>query len=247
MISLSQAQTSMQSHDSHSCSKCSMSQICLPLGIEKNDLEKLEQLVQPSATLHANDVVFRQGDVFSKVYAVKSGTFKSTRVDEGGNEHVVAFHLPGELIGLDGIYPDEYTSSTTALDTAVLCELNYENLTELCGSLPALQKQLLRLLSRDLYESNVTNASMADQTARRKLAGFLHNLSSRYQFRGYSADSFTLAMSRQDIASHLGMTPETVSRILKSFKQEAIINIENRHIVLADRAKLDAIVACELA
>jgi CRP/FNR family transcriptional regulator len=228
----------------HSCSKCAMSQICLPLGIAKTDVELLENLIQSSETLQANDAIFRQGERFSKVYAVKSGTFKSSRIDEQGNEHVTAFHLPGELIGLDGIYPDAYSSTTSALDTAVLCSMDYDELTELCTNIPALQRQLLRLLSRDIYESYKANAENADHTAAQKLASFLNNLSTRYEIRGYSALSFHLAMSRQDIASHLGLPPETVSRLLKRFKHDGLIDIENRHIELKDVGGLDAVVAC---
>ena len=222
-----------------------MSQICLPLGVQKPDLERLENLVESTTTLKSQSVVFRQGERFSKVYAVKSGIFKSSRIDQSGNEFVIGFHLPGELIGLDGIYPEEYSSTTTALDSSVLCSMDYDELTRLCSDIPALQKQLLRLLSRDLYESHKVTAKGADHSAAQKLAGFLNNLSVRYELRGYSASSFKLAMSRQDIASHLGMTPETVSRLLKRFKEDGLVEIENRYIKIKHAPGLEAIVACE--
>jgi CRP/FNR family transcriptional regulator len=221
-----------------------MSQICLPLGINKDDVERLENLIQSTKSLQTLDTVFRQGEPFSKVYAIKSGTLKSTRMDEQGNEHVTSFHLPGELIGLDGIYPEAYSATTSALDTTVLCSMDYDELTELCTSIPALQRQLLRLLSRDIYESHKVNAQSADHSAAQKLAGFISNLSSRYDLRGYSAVSFNLAMSRQDIASHLGLTPETVSRLLKRFKQDKLIEIEGRHVEIKDSAGLEAIIEC---
>lgn len=214
-----------------------MNQICLPLGVEKHDVQRLEDLVQTSSTLSPNQVVFRQADKFSHVYAVKSGTLKSTRIDENGNEFVLGFHLPGELVGLDGIYPNEYSASTTALDSAVLCEMDYQKLTELCTSIPALQKQLLRLLSRDIYESHVSTAEHSEQTALQKLAAFLNNLSVRYELRGYAADVFKLSMSRQDIANHLGLTPETVSRLLKRLKEDGTISIDHREIKI-NRASL---------
>lgn len=235
----------MQPANAHSCSHCAMSQICLPLGVDKSDIELLENLVQTSAVKQQNTSIFHQGDKFNRVFAVKSGTLKSTRVDENGNEHVIAFHLPGELIGLDGIYPEEYSSTVTALDTSVLCEMDYEKLTELCTSIPALQRQLLRLLSRDIYESHVALSENADQTAMQKVASFLHNLSLRYEFRGYSATDFRLAMTRQDIASHLGLTPETVSRVLKRFREDGLVKIENRYISILDRHAVDEIVHCQ--
>jgi CRP/FNR family transcriptional regulator len=221
-----------------------MSQICLPLGIGRNEVKQLEALVETSTTKHRGDTVFRQGEVFNKVYAVKSGSLKSSRVDEFGNEHILSFHLPGELVGLDGIYPEKYACETSSLDTTVLCEMDYEKLSELCTSIPALQKQLLRLLSRDIFESHISNASIADQTAKQKIANFVHNLSARYELRGYSASEFQLAMSRQDIANHLGITPETVSRVFKTLKQEEVIALDGRHITISNRQKLDSIIQC---
>jgi CRP/FNR family transcriptional regulator len=221
-----------------------MSQICLPLGLEKGDIGSLERIVQASNTFQKSDYIFRQGDLFSKVYAVKAGTLKSVRLDDNGNEHVIGFHLQGELIGLDGIYLERYSSSTIALDSAVLCELNYEDLAELCTTIPALQRQLLRLLSRDIYESNVERAESADQTALQKLGGFLHNLSTRYEMRGYSSTAFSLAMSRQDIANHLGLTPETVSRLLKQFKEDGTLEITNRHLRISNPSSLRDVLAC---
>lgn len=234
----------MQTLPAHSCSHCAMSQICLPLGVSKQDLERLEALITTSTTISGGRLIFQQGDPFSKVYAVKTGTIKSTRLDEFGNEHVVGFHLPGELLGLDGIYPNAYSSNAQALDTVVLCEMDYQKLTELCITIPSLQRQLLRLLSRDIYESHVTQADNAEQTAEQKLAAFLHNLSGRYALRGYSATEFNLAMTRQDIASHLGLAPETVSRLLKRFRQDEIVAIQNRQISILNASHLGEIINC---
>ena len=224
-----------------------MSQICLPLGIDNKELEKLEKLIDPPTTKHPGDSIFHQGEAFSKIFAVKSGLLKSVRVDELGNEHVVGFHLAGELVGLDGIYQQQYSSETSALDTTVLCEMNYSKLTELCSSIPALQKQLLRLLSRDIVESQISNASIAKQTAKQKVSNFLHNLSLRYEVRGFGGTEFRLSMSRQDMANHLGITPETASRVLKILSQEGVIKLNGRHVAILNSVKLDSIIQCSPA
>ena len=224
-----------------------MSQICLPLGIDNKELEKLEKLIDPPTTKYPGDSIFHQGEAFSKIFAVKSGLLKSVRVDELGNEHVVGFHLAGELVGLDGIYQQQYSSETSALDTTVLCEMNYSKLTELCSSIPALQKQLLRLLSRDIVESQISNASIAKQTAKQKVSNFLHNLSVRYEVRGFGGTEFRLSMSRQDMANHLGITPETASRVLKILSQEGVIKLNGRHVAILDSLKLDSIIQCSPA
>ncbi len=234
----------MNTTQSHSCSRCAMSQICLPLGVVQDDLKKLEAMVETSNTLARKDTIFRQGDHFDKVYAIKSGSLKSTRVDENGNEFIIGFHLPGELVGLDGIYAEHYACTTETLDSTVLCEMDYDKLTELCSDIPTLQRQLLRLLSREICESHAQNADNADLSAMQKLAGFVSNLSARYELRGYNGRAFRLSMSRQDIAKHLGLSPETVSRLLKRLKDDGIISVCRRQLQILDIAALQDHVDC---
>ncbi|MGH1543326.1 MAG: cyclic nucleotide-binding domain-containing protein [Arenicella sp.] len=222
-----------------------MSEICLPLGLDKQGLVKLEAMIKNSAVQHSGEIAVHQGDPFRKVYAVKSGMYKSSRVDESGNESVLGFHLPGELFGLDAIYPQQYTCTTTALDTAVLCEMDYEQLTRLCSTIPELQRQLLRLLSRDIHVAHVIQVEQSEQTAEQKLASFLHNLSTRYKARGHSATDLVLAMARQDIASYLGMAPETISRLLKRFQQKGILVIHKRQVTIVEPTILMGIIHCE--
>lgn len=221
-----------------------MSELCLPLGLNEADLGKLEQLVDTSAVMHAGDVIIGQGAPFKKIYAVKSGMCKSTRVDQAGTEYVQSFHLPGELFGLDAIYAKKYGFSVVALNTAVLCELDYAELESLCSSIPSLQRQLFNLLSRDIYTSHVNPIEHFDQTAEQKLAGFLHNLLSRLQARGHATMQIHLPMSRRDIANHLGLAPETISRLLKKFQQQGVVEIDNRDVNVVDADKLEKLVHC---
>lgn len=228
----------------HSCSNCAMSEICLPLGLDKTDICRLEEIVTTSVVHHAGDKILRQGDLFGKVYAVKTGMVKSYRFDEAGTEYIQSFHLPGELFGLDAIYAKRYGFTVEALDTTVLCEMNFEELQDLCSSLPSLQKQLFNLLSRDLYKSHVNPIEHFDQTAEQKLSGFLHNLLARLRARGLSSFELHLPMSRRDIANHLGLAPETISRLLKKFQERGIVNISNRRVIIENPAQLEKMVHC---
>lgn len=221
-----------------------MSQICLPLGLGKDDIHRLEQIVATTAVKHAGDLIVRQGDRFDKVFAVKSGMAKSYRFDEAGTEYIQSFHLPGELFGLDAIYAKRYGFTVEALDTSVLCEMNFDELQSLCTSVPSLQKQLFNLLSRDIYNSHVNPIEHFDQTAEQKLSGFIHNLLSRLQARGHQSLELHLPMSRRDIANHLGLAPETISRLLKRFQERGVISIKNRLVTVNDANKLEAMVHC---
>lgn len=221
-----------------------MSEICLPLGLNESDISRLEAIVSATAVKHAGDKIVRQGDSFDKVYAVKTGMAKSYRFDETGTEYVQSFHLPGELFGLDAIYSKRYGFTVEALDTTVLCEMNFDELQMLCGKVPSLQRQLFNLLSRDLYTSYVNPIEHFDQTAEQKLSGFLHNLLSRLQARGSKGLELFLYMSRRDIANHLGLAPETISRLFKKFQQKGVINIDNRKVTILDTHQLESMVHC---
>lgn len=219
----------------HNCSVCSLKNICLPTGVGKQELERLETLIQSSKVHHAGDVVIRQETPFDKLFAVKSGMYKSVHLSESGDEKVVGFHLPGDIIGLDAIYPQAYTNSLVSISSSVLCQFDYEQLVELSASTPSLQHQLLRLSSKEI---NITQAFQNTQTAEQKLAAFIHNLSARNAARGFSATQLTLAMSRQDIASHLGMAAETISRMLKQFQTNEILLIDKREMKILNPEEL---------
>ena len=228
----------------HSCSNCAMSEICLPLGLDKHEICKLEEIVTSSEVKHAGDIVLRQGDTFERIYAMKSGMCKSYRFDEAGTEYVQSFHLPGELFGLDAIYSKKYGFTVEVLDTSVLCEMDFNELQSLCSTVPSLQRQLFHLFSRDLYTSHVNPIEHFDQTAEQKLSGFLHNLLSRMQARGHTSMEIHLPMSRRDIANHLELAPETISRLLKKFQNKEVINIDNRLLTIKDARQLESMVHC---
>lgn len=223
------------------CSTCSLAELCLPMGLDRNDVQQLENVVSQSSPLHAGDHLYRRNDSFSALYAVRSGYLKTYIVDESGREQVLGFYLPGELVGLDAIYPGKHQCNAVALDTATVCELPYEKLSDLAEHLPSLQKQMFRLLSKDISSSH---ALSGDFTAEERLAAFLLSLSSRLKLRGYSATHFILAMPRRDIANYLRLATETVSRVFKRFQQEGLIAVDRRDIRLLDVERLDAISRC---
>ena len=223
------------------CSKCTLAQLCLPTGLAHDDLERMDDLVDRSEPLHEGDYLFRVGDTFDTVFAVRSGSFKTYTVDAEGREHVLGFHLPGELMGLKAIYPKRHFANAIALDTATVCMLPFAELNTLAHKIPALQDQMVRLMSKDLADA-VTLAG--DFTAEERLAAFLTGLSRRYAQRGFSDQEFNLTMSRRDIANYLRLAPETVSRVFARFEKDGLIAVERRSVKLLDAAKLHAMAQC---
>lgn len=223
------------------CGQCSLGSLCLPVGLDSADLLKLESIVDGSKPLADSEGVYTIGQTFDKIYAVKSGMFKTVIVDSHGNDHITGFHLPGELFGLDAIYPKRYVSSAVSLGTSSLCAIDYQQLESLSQDLPSLQRQMFNLLSKEVQTSHALNV---DLTAEQKLANFIMTLSSRYSQRGYSATRFNLVMPRRDIANHLNMAPETVSRLFKRFQTEGLLDIKRTDLTIVDLAGLKALSGC---
>lgn len=220
------------------CSTCAFSQACLSEGMDKNALMELHVLVEHVGPLHAGDHVFREGDPFEAIAAVRAGTVKTYTVDREGREHVLGFHLPGEVIGLNAIDRDTYPCNAIALDTVMLCRFSFPKISVLAARLPGLQQHLFRLLSRDIGSASLLSG---DWTADERMAAFLIGLSRRLAARGFSPDRFQLTMPRTDIANYLRLAPETVSRVLKRFQNDGLIVVDRRELELVGRQALEAI------
>lgn len=217
------------------CGSCSLGKLCLPVGLDRHDMQELEHIIENSSPYKDSEKVFAAEQRFDKIYAVKSGMFKTLVIDPQGNEHIVGFHLPGELFGLDAIYPKKYGSTAMSIGTSSVCGMDYHELEKLSSRLPSLQHQLFSLMSKEVHTSQ---AMMVEHTAEQKLAGFILGLASRYKQRGYSEIRMNLMMPRRDIANHLNMAPETVSRLFKRFQTEALIDIKRTDLTITNMERL---------
>jgi len=222
------------------CSTCAFSQACMDEGMDKASLGDLHVLVEHVGPFHAGEYIFREGDPFEAIAAVRAGTVKTSVVDRDGHEHVLGFHLPGEVIGLNAIDGDRYPCDAVALDTVMLCRFSFPKISVLATRLPGLQRQLFRLLSRDIGRAALL---AGDWSADQRMAAFLLGVSRRLAARGFSPNRFQLTMPRTDIANYLRLAPETVSRVLRRFQEEGLLRVERRELELLDRDALDALAA----
>ena len=220
------------------CSTCAFSQACLSQGMDKHALMDLHVLVEHVGPLHAGEHLFREGDPFTAIAAVRTGTVKTYHIDRDGHEQVLGFHLPGEVIGLNAIHDDRYPCNAVALDTVMLCRFSFPKIALLAQRLPNLQQHLFRLMSRDI---GVASLFARDNTADERMAAFLVGLSRRLAARGFSPRRFQLTMSRTDIANYLRQAPETVSRVLRRFEHDGVLHIKQREVEIVDSARLEAL------
>ena len=222
----------------HFCSTCAFSSACLAQGYDKSQLRDLHVLVEHVGPFREGEHVFREGEPFTAIAAVRAGTVKTYVIDATGREQVLGFFLPGEVIGLNAISHARYPCNAIALDTVMLCRFSFPMMATLATRMPGLQQQLFRLLSLDIGKAALL---AGDYSADERMAAFLIALSRRYAERGFSADRFHLTMARTDIANYLRLAAETVSRVLRRFQDEQLLQIERREIEILDRARLEGL------
>ncbi len=225
-----------------SCSECNLRELCFPHGMNDDDLSNLDAVVDQPKPLHKNDYLYRDGEKTAAIYAVRSGCVKTMTESANGDEQIVGFHLPGELLGLDGFADGSHTCNAIALETSSVCELPLDQLESLCHRLPGLQKQMRRIMGKEVNNDHKLLLLLGKMTAEERLASFLLSLSARMEERHWKENEFNLTMPRQDIANYLGMAVETVSRLFATFQTEKIIDVDRRHITILDMQRLKSIV-----
>ena len=220
------------------CQSCALYTLCLPLGLHREDLVTLDNIIKRSKPLVRGQKLFAMSDNFDSLYVVRSGAFKTTLTANDGREQITSFYLPGDLIGMDAIHTGEYQATATALLSSSVCALPYDRLQQLSQVIPALQQQIYSRLSKELSNDKQMLMALGQKSAMEKLVGFLLSLSRRFEERGYAANSFQLPMSRIDIANHLGLAIETVSRLLGQLVEDGLIDCQGKTITLLDKNKL---------
>lgn len=223
------------------CSGCSLNKLCLPQGIEEDYLEVIEQIVDTVGPLHKGDYLFRQGDSFKHLYAVRSGYVKTSLTTESGEEQVLGFYMPGEILALDSIHAERKRCSAQVLNTSMVCRLPFDKLCEICQKFPTVQRQLMRMMSREIVMSESLSTT---HTADQKMAAFLFNWGQRMASQGFSPRHFLLPMTRQDIGNYLRIAPETVSRCLTAFVQRGWLITFRREIQITEKFEEDLQIQC---
>jgi CRP/FNR family transcriptional regulator, anaerobic regulatory protein len=226
-----------------SCSSCNMREMCLPGGMRDEDLPRLENLVYARRRVKRGEALFSAGDEFNAVYSIRSGFFKTSLVDGEGREQVTGFSMGGELLGMDGIGAGRYHGSTIALEDSEVCVLPYAVIEEIAAEIPALQRRLHAVLSREIVRDHGVMMLLGSMRAEERLATFLLNLSKRFTARGYSPSEFHLRMTREELGSYLGLKLETVSRLFSRFHDDRLIEVQQKHVRILDSAGLEQVLA----
>lgn len=228
------------------CQNCSISQLCLPYTLDSSSLDQLDNIIERKRPYRKGEQLFQAGQPLRALYAVRSGCFKSFTVSNDGDAQISAFHLPGDLIGFDSMHSDTYTSFSESLETSMVCEIPFTSLEQLSGELPALRRQIMRLMSSELSFDKQMMSLLNNKNAEQRLTTFLLDLSTRFKNRGLSSKEFRLSMTRAEIGNYLGLTVETISRLLSKLHKDSVIRVEGRFIILLNFPRLQSIAGNQL-
>lgn len=225
------------------CQNCSISELCLPFTLDAQELDTLDNIIDRKRPIHKGDELYQSGEKLHSLYAIRTGTFKTFTINSQGEEQITGFHLPGDLLGFDAISQAQHPSFAKALETSMICEIPYSTLDTLSGSMPKLRTQILRLMSNEIRTDQDMLSLLNRKNAEQRLATFIFMLSQRYQARKLSPHEFRLAMTRGDIGNYLGLTVETISRLLNRFDKEGLLVVKGKFITINNIDKLKEVAA----
>ncbi|WP_415035798.1 fumarate/nitrate reduction transcriptional regulator Fnr [Azonexus sp.] len=220
------------------CSSCNLRELCLPFGLSLEELERLDDLVSTRRRIKRGEHLYRLGDTFDAIYAIRSGFFKTDVLLEDGREQVTGFQMGGELLGLDGISTEHHTCNAIALEDSEICAIPFARLESLSREIHSLQRHFHKVMSREIVRDHGVMMLLGTMRAEERLAAFLLNLSQRFNARGFSHTEFYLRMTREEIGSYLGLKLETVSRAFSKFQEEGYIAVQQKHVRILDAANL---------
>ncbi len=214
----------------------------MPIGLNNDELNRIDDLVATRRHVKRGDTLFRSGDKFSSLYAIRTGFFKTCVATEDGRDQVTGFQMAGEVIGLDGIVSDNHSCDAVALEDAEVCVMPYERIEDLSREVHGLQRHVHKIMSREIVREHGVMLLLGSMRAEERLAAFLLNLVQRLHARGFSQSELILRMSREEIGSFLGMKIETVSRTFSKFAEEGIVEVKQRHVRILNTQALKDIV-----
>jgi len=224
------------------CSNCNLRELCMPVGLSPEELERVDEIVATRRKVKRGTTLFRNGEAFSSLFAIRTGFFKTCVTAVDGRDQVTGFQMAGEIVGLDGIVSDRHTCDAVALEDAEVCVMPFERIGELSREIGALQLHVHRIMSREIVREHGVMLLLGSMRAEERLAAFLLNLVQRLHARGFSQSELVLRMTREEIGSYLGLKLETVSRTFSKFAEDGIVEVRQRHLRITDAPALRRIV-----
>ncbi|SFC07719.1 fumarate/nitrate reduction transcriptional regulator Fnr [Pseudoalteromonas denitrificans] len=233
--------TKIRSNFQISCNNCNISQLCLPVMFNEDEMGRLDDIIGRKKPYHKGDFLYKAGSKVESIFAIRSGSFKSYIITDEGEEQITNFHLAGDLLGFDSLADMKHKSYSQAMETGMICEIPLDTLDTLSNKIPHLRRQVLRIMSKEINEGQKMLLQLNKNTAEQRLAIYISNLSKRFGQRGFSDKDIILTMTRGEIGNYLGLTVETVCRLLSKLQKENIIQTKGKFITILNFEMLNNI------
>ena len=227
------------------CSNCNMRELCMPIGLDADEIKRVDDLVTKRPFVKRGSALFRAGDKFTAMYAIRSGFLKTCITSEDGRAQVTGFQMAGEIVGLDGVATDLHTCDAIALEDTEVCALPFDRIEEIAREVKALQHHVHKIMSREIVREHGVMLVLGNMRAEERLAAFLLNLVQRLHARGFSSSDLVLRMTRDEIGSYLGLTLETVSRTFSKFADDGVITVNQRQVHIQNANAIQRLVSHE--
>lgn len=224
-----------------SCSQCALQKICFPKGLYRADIQLLEEIVDRKPSLAKGEMLFRAGDPFSAVFAVKAGLIKVYTESEADGEVIHGFYLPGDVVGVDALAHNRYLFNAIALDVSNVCSIDLTQMHSLTSKVPNLNMHLLNIMSNEIVEGRLHSELLSKKSAEQRVANFLWSMVVRFRDRGYHYKEFRLNILHKEMASYLNLTPETVSRVLTKLSKQGVMTWKKKEVEVFDMELLQSL------
>jgi CRP/FNR family transcriptional regulator, anaerobic regulatory protein len=182
----------------------------------------------------AGQHVYFLGQPFESLYLVNSGFLKSVLYDDFGNEQVLNFPMQGDVLAIDSMHTNCHNSEAIALDDCNIIKLPYRRLLTLSQHCAQFEQAIFGFFGKAVESQQTRLSILGKSKAEARVVQFLLLLSNRFLSLGYSGSEFNLRMSRYEIGSYLGLTLETVSRVLSSLNESGVISVHQKKVYIHD-------------
>ncbi|AJY11075.1 fumarate/nitrate reduction transcriptional regulator Fnr [Burkholderia dolosa] len=216
------------------CSSCALRTVCLPTNLSTEDFARVDAMICTTRHIKRGETLYRAGDTFNSIYAVRTGSFKTVMMHRDGDEQITGFQIVGESLGLDGVHTGRHNGDAIALEDSTVCIIPFGQLEQMCREVRTLQHHVYQLMSGEIVRESALMLLLGTMSAEQRVAAFLLNFSARFKARGYSAAEFVLRMTRDEIGEYLGMKLETVSRMLSKFQRNGLVAAHGKQISIVD-------------
>ena len=221
------------------CEQCIIKQFNSMKSLTKDELIRISGC-KTSRKIKKGEVIFEEGEVINGVYCIKDGICKLSKLSENGKDQIVKMVVKGQLLGQRSLITDESTNlQAVALSDMEVCFIPKAEIMEDLQTNLNFSLDVLKVMARDLRESDDIIVNMAQKTVRKRLADVLIYLNNSFGVNGDG--TLSVLLSREDYANIVGTATESAIRIISQLKKEKLISTKGKYIKIEDLAGLQRV------